>query len=270
VGNVQRTAVAYNDSLFTVGRRYNIGGYEMMEANPGVDYSNPRAGHALIVPSRYVLPEGPQQGIVINLAELRLYYYHPDKVHVSTYPIGVGQNGWDTPLGSTQVVRKREKPTWVVPDSILKNHEELGQPIEKVRGPGPNNPLGDYAMNLGFKNIVLHGTNTPRGVGVRSSHGCIRMLPEDIAVLFHQVKVGTPVRIIHEPVKIGRLDNQLFLEAHVPISQTGEYVPKTQVNTRIESLAQQAGSRFDVRWDLVQRFQHKASGIPSVIGTILE
>jgi L,D-transpeptidase ErfK/SrfK len=150
----------------------------------------------------------------------------------------------------------------------MQNHIEHGQPIEKVRAPGPDNPLGDYAMNLGFKNIVLHGTNTPRGVGVRSSHGCIRMLPEDIEILFHQVKVGTSVRIIHEPTKIGRIDDQLFIEAHVPISKGGAYAPQTDIGATIEKLAHQVGANYEVQWDRLRKFQSRANGVPLPIGSI--
>jgi L,D-transpeptidase ErfK/SrfK len=197
---------------------------------------------------------------------MRLYYYHPDGVHVSTFPVGVGQEGWNTPLGTTQVVRKREHPVWVVPDSILENHEEHGQPIEKVWPAGPNNPLGDYAMNLGFKNIVIHGSPYPKGVGVRSSHGCIRMLNEDVEKLYNMVQIGTPVTIIHQPTKIGRLDNKLYLEAHVPLSQAQYYATGKSTGDLIHNIVK--GAKYTVQWNEIEKLQNKANGYPQPIGSV--
>lgn len=266
IGNLQTATVGHGESLSTIGRRYDMGGYEMVEANPGVDYSNPRPGTKLVIPSRFILPEGSRKGIVINLAEMRLYYYHPDGVHVSTFPVGVGQEGWNTPLGTTQVTTKRKHPTWNVPDSIMANHEAHGQPIEKVWAPGPNNPLGDYAMNLGFKNIVIHGSPYPKGVGVRSSHGCIRMLNEDVEQLFGMVSIGTPVSIIHQPTKIGRVDNKLFLEAHVPISHSSEYSGSKSVGDLLHKAAN--GGKYTVEWREIEKIQNRANGYPAPIGSL--
>ncbi len=266
IGNVQYATVQYGDSLSTIGRRYDMGGYEMMEANPGVDYTNPNRGTRLVIPSRFILPDTQRKGIVINLAEMRLYYYHNDGVHVSTYPVGVGQEGWNTPLGATTVTRKREHPTWVVPDSILANHAEHGQPIEKVWPAGPNNPLGDHAITTGFKSIVIHGSPYPKGVGVRSSHGCIRMLNEDVAQLFKMVQVGTPVQIIHQPTKIGRMDNQLFLEAHVPLSKSSYYSDYSSTGELLHKLTK--GAKYNVQWKDIERIQNKANGLPHPIGTL--
>jgi L,D-transpeptidase ErfK/SrfK len=267
IGNIQYATVQPGDSLSTLGRRYDMGGYEMVEANPGVEYASPRPGSRVVIPSRFILPDSPRKGIVINLAEMRLYFYHPDGVHVSTYPVGVGQEGWNTPLGNTTVVRKREHPTWVVPDSILENHERHGQPIPKVQPPGPTNPLGDYAMNLGFASIVIHGSPFPKGVGVRSSHGCIRMLNEDVGELFQKVSIGTPVAIIHQPTKIGRMDNKLYLEAHVPISQA---VAAESGFTNVGSLLHKAAGngKYTVEWAEVEKIQNRANGYPLPIGSI--
>ncbi|MBS0286394.1 MAG: L,D-transpeptidase family protein [Proteobacteria bacterium] len=266
VGNVQYATVQPGDSLSTLGRRYDMGGYEMVEANPGVSYADPTPGKRIIIPSRFILPDTARKGIIINLAEMRLYYYHPDGVHVSTYPVGVGQEGWNTPLGTTTVTRKREHPVWVVPDSILENHEAHGEPIEKVWPAGPNNPLGDYAMNTGLKNIVIHGSPYPKGVGVRSSHGCIRMLNEDVAQLFKMVQIGTPVTIIHQPTKIGVMDNKLFLEAHVPLSKAQYYSDYTSTGELLHKLVK--GAKYSVHWKDIERIQNKANGLPQPIGSI--
>lgn len=267
VGHIQYTTVRHGDTLSTIGRRFDIGGYEMTEANPGVNYLHPKVGTTLVIPSRFVLPKGPRKGIVINLAEMRLYYYHPDGKHVSTYPVGVGKDGWDTPLGTTSIVRKRANPTWVVPKSILENHRRMGKPIQPTMPPGPKNPLGAYAMNTGFKNIVIHGTPYPMGVGVRSSHGCIRMLPEDISQLFSMVKVGTQVRVAHEPHKIGYDGNKLYMEAHVPISES-TYTGIYSNDTLVQRLANQLGKKITVKWGEAQRIRNRTSGYPQLIGNI--
>lgn len=268
IGQLQYTTIHSGETLSTLGRRYDMGGYEMKEANPQVDYSNPRPGTQVLIPSRFVLPDGPRKGIVINLAEMRLYHYLPDGIHVATYPVGVGQGGWNTPLGNTQIVRKREHPTWVVPDSILENHEAHGQPIPRVQGPGPTNPLGDYAMNLGFQNIVIHGSPFPKGVGVRSSHGCIRMLNEDVEQLFKQVKVGTPVAIVHQTSKVGRLDNKIFLEAHVPLASTGEYPRNDNIGELVQKIVP-SGNQYRLEWQEVHKLRTRATGYPQPIGAIL-
>lgn len=268
IGDIQHAAVQEGDTLATIGMRYGMGGYEMVEANPGVSYSHPHPGSTVIIPSRFVLPDAPREGIVINLAEMRLYYYHPDKIHVSTYPVGVGQEGWNTPLGKTQIIKKRLHPTWVVPESILANHLAHGEVIPKVKGPGPDNPLGDYAMNLGFPSIVIHGTPYPKAVGIRSSHGCIRMINEDAGDLFEKIKVGTSVNIIHQPTKIGRLDDKLYLEAHVPISQELYLADYHDIGQLIHKVVTKIGKQYSIEWHEVEKLQHRASGIPLPIGAI--
>lgn len=267
VGAIQYTTVAPGDTLSTLGRRFDIGGYEMKEANPGIEYLNPKRGTKLVIPSRFVLPNTKRKGIVINLAEMRLYFYHPDGKQVSTFPVGVGKDGWNTPLGETTIVRKRENPTWVVPDSILENYKLHGKPIEATMPPGPNNPLGDFAMNTGFKNIVIHGTPYPMGVGVRSSHGCIRMLPEDIRSLFQMVPVGTLVTLVHEPNKLGYLGNEVYLESHVPISDS-VYGGIYSLDTLIKNLASNIKQKVTVQWQQAQTIRQKATGYPEPIGQI--
>lgn len=264
VGHLQQTTVQPGDTLSTIGRRYNVGGYEMVEANPGVSYLSPNPGSKVVIPTRYVLPSGTRKGIVINLAEMRLYYYHPDGVHVSTYPVGVGQEGWNTPMGKTTITRKRKDPTWIVPDSIMENEMRHGIYLQKAVPPGPKNPLGPYALTTGLTSIVIHGSPYPKGVGVRSSHGCIRMLNEDVAQLYSMVEVGTPVEIIDQPNKIGRINNQIFLEAHVPLSKAS-----TGYKPIGELLHNAVGeSKYAVEWRKVERMRSHATGYPIPIGTV--
>jgi L,D-transpeptidase ErfK/SrfK len=269
IGNIQYGTVIPGDTLSSLGLRYGVGGYEMIEANPGVSFRDPPEGGSLLIPSRFILPDGPRKGIVINIAELRLYYYHPDGVNVSTYPIGVGKSGWDTPLGKTTITRMREKPTWVVPDSIMENHLQHGLVIPKVKPPGPDNPLGDYAMNIGFKSIVIHGTPYPKRVGLRASHGCINMTNADVGELFRMVKIGTPVEIVHQPTKIGQLDNKIYLESHVPISSELQAANYQDVGGLIKKITDKAaGKTVNVEWQAVNEYQRSHQGYPQPIGSI--
>lgn len=206
------------DTLLDIGRRFNLGYGEIVNANPNIDPWLPGEGQKVIVPNRFILPDAPKRGIVINLAEMRLYYYPKaqkgELQKVITHPIGVGREGWTTPLGNARITQKIKDPTWTPPASIHKEHLEKGDPLPKVVPAGPNNPLGAYAMRLSMPGYLLHGTNRPYGVGLRVSHGCIRLFPEDIEHLFSIVSVDTPVVILYQPYKAAIHNNDLFLEAH--------------------------------------------------------
>lgn len=267
VGQIRTATVQPGDSLGSLGLRYGIGGYEMKEANPGVPYLSPRAGMQLTIPQQFILPSAPRKGIVINLAEMRLYHYHKDGQRVSTYPIGIGKQGWLTPIGTSSIVRKRENPWWIVPDSILEKHRRMGKPIAPKKPPGPDNPLGAHAMNLGFKNIVIHGTPYPMGVGLRSSHGCIRMMPRDIAELFYNVEVGTQVTVVHEPQKIGYRGSEVFMESHVPLSESIYRSQVKSVNSLLEKVSTYAGfGGAAIQWQQANHLINRASGYPQKIG----
>lgn len=206
------------DTLLDIARRFDVGYNEIVTANPDLDPWLPGTGKRVLVPNRFILPDAPHKGIVINLAEMRLYYYPPKKKNqlqqVITHPIGVGREGWTTPLGKTRIIQKKKDPTWTPPASILAEHLEKGDPLPKVVPAGPDNPLGAYAMRLGMPGYLLHGTNRPFGVGMRVSHGCIRLFPEDIESLFGIVAVNTPVEILYQPYKAALDGTDLYLEAH--------------------------------------------------------
>jgi L,D-transpeptidase ErfK/SrfK len=199
IGEYQKIKAKQGDSLPAIAQYYDIGMYEIYVANPHLPHRGLKAGTTVIIPSQFILPNAPRTGIVLNLADMRIFYYHPDGVTVSTYPVGIGRGGWSTPLGTTQIVAKKANPTWTPPPSIIREAARKGRRLPAVYPPGPKNPLGAYAMNLGFPRILMHGTNAPRSVGLRSSHGCIRLFPADIEELFHNVSVGTPVRIVYDP-----------------------------------------------------------------------
>lgn len=270
IGQVVTVITENYDSLAEIGRRYGVGAKEMIQANPDIDPWAPTPGLVVTVPAQFLLPKGAREGIVINLAEMRLYFYEPDGKNVSTYPVGIGQEGWDTPLMETTIVKKREKPTWYVPDSIWEQHAKRGDPIPHVIPPGPDNPLGDYALNLGFANGRIHGTIPDKaGVGLRSSHGCIRLLPKDIEVLFKKVQVGTKVRIIHAPIKLSKNGELLLLEAHKPLTET-TFRGSDSVEALIADIAVTAplGRHYRIDWEMVEKTLKNPNGIPQVIGAL--
>lgn len=219
IGQTQKVRVYGNDSLTDIARKYDIGYYELLEANPKLNPAYIMNGTPVIIPTQYVLPNAAHQGIVINLAELRLYYYPKGSNTVVTEPIGIGRQGWDTPTGSFKVIQKIKDPDWHPPASIKADMAQYGTVLPDVVPAGPDNPLGQYAMRLSLPSYLIHGTNDPTGVGRRVSSGCIRMYPEDIESLFAKVPNGTPVAIVNEPYKLGVEGKKLVMESHKPLAE---------------------------------------------------
>jgi len=265
IGKIQKTTVKRGETLATIGRKFDVGVIEMIEANPNLDPWVPTVGATLIVPTQFILPPGPRTGIVINLAEMRLYYYHPDGRRVSTHPIGVGRkNGWSTPIGNARILSKVKDPAWHPPASIRREHLAKGDVLPGVVPAGPNNPLGRYAFKLSMPGILLHGSNRPGGVGVRSSHGCIRMLPEDIESLYHTVPIGTSVRVIHEPYKVGWHNNKLYLEAHQPLSEP-KFHGSGSISNLQKIIQRNLPGTYTVNWSTAKHTANAHSGCPTCI-----
>ena len=210
-----------SDTLSDLARAYGLGHDEILAANPGVDPWLPGAGTPILLPTQYVLPNVEHKGVVLNIATRRLFYFpaagEGQPRQVRTYPIGIGRVGWETPLGETTVVSKARDPHWWVPASVRREHAEQGNPLPRVVPPGPDNPLGHRVLKLGMPGYLIHGTNMPYGVGMRVSHGCVRLYPENIEVLYDLVAIGVPVTIINEPYQFGERDGQLYFEAHAPL-----------------------------------------------------
>lgn len=258
------------DTLLDIARRFDIGYSEIVSANPDLDVWLPGSGKRVLVPNQYILPDAPKKGIVINLAEMRLYYY-PKPIagqprQVITHPIGIGREGWQTPIGKTKIIQKRKDPTWTPPASIHAEHIEMGDPLPKVVPAGPDNPLGAYAMRLGMPGYLLHGTNKPYGVGLRVSHGCIRLFPEDIEQLFGLVTVNTPVEILYQPYKASMHNDSLYVEAH----EAYEDMPEEQNNMTpmVKAILNAKGRLEDDDWLFAQAMIDQNLGIAQRIGQI--
>jgi L,D-transpeptidase ErfK/SrfK len=208
------------DTLLDIARQFDLGYRDITDANPEVDAWLPGENTPVVLPTRLILPDAARQGLVINIAEMRLFYYpkvaEGETQRVISHPIGIGREGWATPLGKARITQKVKDPSWTPPESIRKEHAAMGDILPRVVPAGPDNPLGAYAMRLSMPGYLLHGTNKPYGVGLRVSHGCIRLFPEDIEHLFGITPSHTPVEIVYQPHKAGVRNGQLYLEAHRP------------------------------------------------------
>ncbi len=221
VGEPQVVFARGEDTLSDLAREYGLGYDEIIAANPGVDPWLPGAGTPIVLPTQYVLPDVARRGVVLNIASKRLYYFPEvsdgEPQQVLTYPIGIGRVGWETPLGDTTVISKAKDPHWWVPASVRREHAELGDPLPSVVPPGPDNPLGHRVLKLDMPGYLIHGTNAPYGVGMRVSHGCVRLYPENIELLYELVAIGEPVTILNEPYLFGWAGDALYFEAHEPL-----------------------------------------------------
>ena len=268
---MQITTAAKEDTLTDIARRFNVGYEEIVRANPGVDPWLPGEGKQIVVPTQFVLPNAPREGVVINVPQMRLFYYPKHKAGepqvVITHPIGIGKVGWRTPEGVTKVMRKQKDPTWRPPPSIIKEHHENGEELERVIGPGPDNPLGRFAFYLGWPSYMIHGTNKPAGVGLRSSHGCMRLYPEDIAQLFEIMPLGTQVRVVNEPFVFGWQDDQLHMQAFDVLEDDARDWKKAEKTLLSKSLGANIRKELkrrgeEVNWDRVATFTHDPRGLP--------
>lgn len=273
IGEIVVTEAQERDTLLDIARLHGFGYQDMKLVNPALDTWLPGAGQAVILPSQFILPAARQEGIVLNIPEMRLYYYPPSEKgrprEVLTYPLGIGREGWATPYIATRIIEKKVKPNWYPPESIRREHEAAGDPLPKIVRPGPDNPLGDYAMRLGRPEYLIHGTNKPYGIGMRVSHGCIRLYPEDIEALFSEVTLKTPVNIINQPYKIGVKDGVIYLEAH-PFLQEDSEQYQNNLTSVVGLLINMAGGRdYEMDWDKAHKAINQPTGLPVAIGMFL-
>ena len=269
VGRMAVYRAAFEDTLLDVARAHDLGFVEVRAANPGIDPWLPGADARIVLPSAHLLPDAPREGIVINLSEMRLYFFPEPGAEPETFPIGIGREGWQTPTGTSRIVRKTEAPSWYPPESIRAERPELPAVVE----PGEDNPLGSHALYLDWPAYLIHGTNRPWGIGRRISSGCIRMYPEDIIDLFARVPVNTPVTVVDQPVKLGWIGDALYLEAHPTQHQSdvlevdGRFDPEvpTGILGQVEAFAKaedapEAGQEID--WAAVLAAVKERRGYP--------
>ena len=265
-GELQVFTTAYEDTFAGIGNELALGYLELVKANPGVDPWLPGDGSVITLPRMYVLPDVPRKGIVINLAEYRLYYFAEDGVQV--YPVGVGTEENPSPLTNAEVTMPLESPAWYPPASIRAEYEASGDYLPRMIPPGPGNPLGSHALLLSEKGYLIHGTNKQFGVGMAVSHGCFRMYNEDISRFVYQVEKGTPVRVIRESVKVGLSGGEVWLEVHRPREDyTAEDRDKLwqQVFEKVETFVEEHPD-VQVRRQSIEIAVDQADGIPTMIG----
>ncbi len=256
IGSVETYQVRKGESLIEIARRFDLGFNEIADANPDLDPFVPGTGAMVVIPRSWILPlVESYDGIVVNIPEMRLYYFFPQgksKV-MRTFPIGIGDEGKDTPVGTFRVVQKILNPVWHVPPSIQRERPELPKAIP----PGPENPLGSHALRLSLGDVLIHGTNRPFAVGRRVTHGCIRLYPEDIPKLFTMVPNGVKVTIIYQPVKVGVRDKRVYIEVHKYENQE----KFNYFNEAVKMLTRQ-GLLKDVSTEKIYQAVEEKSGIP--------
>ena len=269
IGEPQIVFTNEENTFSDLAREYGLGYDELVDANPDIDPWLPRAGTLVVLPTQYILPDVPHEGIILNIASKRLFYFPPveegQPQAVLTYPIGIGRVGWQTPLGSSAVISKARDPSWYVPASVRREHEELGDPLPPVVPPGPDNPLGNRVLKLDIPGYLIHGTNQPYGVGMRVSHGCVRLYPENIEMLYELVAIGEPVHIINEPYLAGVRNGQLYFESHAPLEDD----EVTMENRLVAALGKVEGlaSENDLEFDLarLRTAANENLGVPAIL-----
>ena len=266
IGEPQVVFATESDTLSDLARAYGLGYDEIVAANPDVDPWLPGEGAPIVLPTQYVLPNVERTGVILNIATRRLFYFpavaEDEPRQVKTYPIGIGRVGWETPLGETTVVSKARDPHWWVPASVRREHAEMGNPLPKVVPPGPDNPLGHRVLKLDMPGYLIHGTNMPYGVGMRVSHGCVRLYPENIEALYEFVEIGESVTIINEPFQFGERDGSLFFEAHAPL-EDDTIAPEERLEGLLDAQSDAAGSALNEHLrDHVREIAGAPHGLP--------
>jgi L,D-transpeptidase ErfK/SrfK len=270
IGDVKLVNTNYSTNLLIIAEQYSVGMSQLIAANPTIsdDVAIP-AGTTLNIPTAFILPPGRHQGIIINLPEMRLYYFPDDNNLIKTYPVGIGKIGQTIPLTNTVVTKKIINPIWTPTANIRAYNLEKNIKLPAFVPPGPNNPLGEYAIYLAIPEYRIHATFYSDSIGRRASFGCIRMRTEDIKDFFNLLEINTPVQIINEPSKIGWLNNKLYLEVHEPLS---EMPTVTSTDKGVVELIQEftANKPALINWELVKFLLTEHDGMPHEIGVAIE
>ncbi|MGZ3603929.1 MAG: L,D-transpeptidase family protein [Syntrophales bacterium] len=269
IGRLAVIRLEKGDTLPDIARHFSLGGNALGVANPGVDVWVPEAGQRILLPLSFILPDAPRKGIVINLAAMRLFQFKGDSqsLAVSTYPLGVGTVERPSPVGQMYVARKATRPTWHVPASIAEDHRKKGDPLPAKVLPGPENPLGEYALYLSKSSYLIHGTNKPASIGLRATNGCIRLYPEDIKKLYENTPVKTPVWIVNQPYLVGQCNGVVYMEVHAPPEEL-DTVEFDKIYAKLRNIEKESGRSLD--WSKVKKVLAEARGIPVPIFEVLE
>lgn len=261
IGRLAIVRLEKGDTLPDIARHFSLGINAISAANPGVDIWVPEAGERVVLPLSFILPDTPRKGIVVNLAAMRLFQYKEvgRSLLVTTYPIGVGTSERPTPTGTMHVARKAVRPTWYVPASIAGEHRKKGDILPAAVPPGPENPLGEYALYLSKSGYLIHGTNKPASIGLTATNGCLRLYPENVKMLYDDTPVNTPVLIVNQPYLIGQRNGILYLEAHSPLEGSGVHESE-KLHARLRAIEKKAGRGLD--WERVREVQDAARGVP--------
>ena len=264
IGEMQTYPAEEQDTFVGLAQRYGVGYIELIAANPGVDPWLPGAGTSIVLPLQHILPEAPHEGLVVNTGEMRVYYYPPGGGAPETFAIGIGRDGYNTPMGSTTIVRKMAGPSWYRTASERADKPELPAVIP----PGPDNPLGAYAMYLGWPGYLMHGTDDERSVGREASRGCIRLYAPAIKELYEKVPVGTKVTVVDQPVRFARMDGQLYVAVFPSLTQAmgledhNSAVPEAPAGFTKMVLAAAGSDANRVDWDAVRQAANERKGYP--------
>ena len=261
IGRLAFISLEKGDTLPDIARHFSLGLNEVSAANPGVDIWVPEAGERVMLPLSFILPDAPRKGIVINLAAMRLFQFkgNGEPLTVLTYPVGVGTEERPSPTGLMSVERKVCRPTWHVPASIAKDHREKGDPLPAKVLPGPQNPLGEYALYLSAPSYLIHGTNKPASVGLNATNGCMRLYPEDVKRLYENTPVKTPVSIVNQPYLLGQSQGVLYLEVHASTEDL-DATEFDKLYAKLRNIEKKSGRTLD--WSKVKKVLAEARGIP--------
>jgi L,D-transpeptidase ErfK/SrfK len=263
IGRLAVIRLEKGDTLPDIARHFSLGINAISAANPGVDVWVPKAGERILLPMSFILPDVHRRGIVINLATMRIFQFKGEgdskSLLVSTYPVGIGTEERPTPIGQMHVERKVIRPTWHVPASIAEDHRKKGDPLPAEVPPGPENPLGEYALYLSEPSYLIHGTNKPASIGLRATNGCIRLYPEDVKKLYDNSPVETPVCIVNQPYLLGQWNGVVYMEVHAP-SEDLDAVEFDKIYKKLRNIEKESGRTFD--WSKVKKVLAEARGIP--------
>lgn len=273
IGELRETRSRHEDTLIDIAREFNLGYDQIVKANPTVNRWVPGDGNNILLPSKYLLPDAPRTGLVVNVAELRLYYYLPqsggESRSVVTFPVSIGRMDWKTPLGETSVVKKDKNPPWYPTASIKAEHARDGDPLpDMIPGGHPENPLGGFALRLGIPGYLIHGVDERKanGIGMRVTHGCMRMYPEDVANLFEIVPVKTRVMLVNQPIKVATVGDNVYVQITTPLREDGHDGAELPIQQSLSFIRSKVGAEFQINEEKAIRAIEQGNGLPVIIG----